>query len=71
MAPDTLRGTATKVGKGGGEGAFVMALTDLAVNALLPLGQYFVDNRTSLYFVFGGIIGGIVHPLTSKFLWRS
>lgn len=62
---------ASKVGKGGGEGAFVMALTDLAVNSMLPLGPFFVDNRASLYIVFGAIVGGVIHPLASKFLWRS
>lgn len=69
--PPVIKDGFTRMGRGGGEGALVMALTDLAVNALLPLGQFFVDNRTSLYVVFGALIGGLIHPLASKYLWRS
>lgn len=71
MAPNSFSSGAAKAGKGGGEGAFVMALTDMSVNALIPLGEWFAQNRSSLYVVIGTILAAVVHTLASKYLWRS
>ena len=61
----------SKMVRGGTEGTFTVALTDLAVDATLQFLPWFEPRRTAVLIILGVFIGAFVRKTFSKILWRT
>lgn len=53
------------------EGSFVVALADLATDAIVTAVPWFEPRRVTLLIVVGAVVGALVRKLLARFLWRS
>ena len=53
------------------EGSFVVALADLATDAIVTAVPWFASRRIALLIVVGAVVGAFVRQALARYLWRS